>query len=244
MKIFLVGGAVRDSLMGIKPKDLDYVMVLDNIQDMTVEQGFDIMKKYMEDEGFTIWLSTPEMYTIRAKFPAHYTQKGDADFVLARKEVGYIEGTRRPKLELGTLEDDLLRRDFTINAMAEDENGNIIDLFGGELALKTKILVTPLPADITFADDPLRMIRALRFSITKEMSMSNGVRKAMSNTTTIQKFREVVSQERVREEIFKMFKHDTISTMHMLIQADNSYFPGVMDICFGGEMWLKPTTEK
>lgn len=244
MKIFLVGGAVRDSLMGIKPKDLDYVMVLDNIQSLTVDQGYQTMRQYMVDEGFTIWLETPEMYTIRAKFPAHYKQKGDADFVLARKEVGYEEGTRRPILELGTLYDDLARRDFTINAMAQDEDGNITDPFNGQEALKNKYLKTPLDPAITFMDDPLRVLRAIRFSITKDMAIPLIVMETMGTPLVLNKLRAVVSQERVREELFKMFKHDTMETIKLLTQLDKTWMRGILNICFGGDMWLKPTTEK
>ncbi len=244
MKIYNVGGSVRDKLLGLKPKDLDYVMVLENIDNMTVEQGYATMKKYMEDEGFTIWLETPEMFTIRAKFPENYPFKGDADFVLARKEVGYEEGTRRPILELGTLADDLIRRDFTINAMAEDQDGTVIDLFGGRQDLEAGLLRTPISADLTFYDDPLRMLRAMRFSITKKMAISYDIKRAMKNPETIKKLKLVVSQERIREELYKMFKHSTIETMAMLVKADSTYFPGVLDICFGKDMWLKPTNEK
>ena len=245
MKIYLVGGAVRDKLMGLKPKDLDYVMVLDNIQNMTVEQGFETMRQYMINEGFTIWLETPEMFTIRAKFPSHYKFKGDADFVLARKEIGYAEDSRRPKLELGTLYDDLERRDFTVNAMAEDENGHVIDPFDGRKSLEKGILITPLHPDDTFLDDPLRMIRALRFAITKNMQMVNSIKEAMKNEKTQQKFRDVVSQERVREELVKMFSHNTKKTLKLLVDANSDYFPGLLDICFYEKgLWLKPTCEK
>lgn len=245
MKIFLVGGAVRDKLMGIKPKDLDYVMVLDDIDNLTVEQGYAKMRQWMIDKGFTIWLETPDMFTIRAKFPPNYPFKGDADFVLARKEIGYIKGTRRPKLELGTLYDDLIRRDATVNAMAEDENGNIVDYFGGQIDLRNKVLRTPTDADITFLDDPLRAIRFLRFSITKGFRIAEDALETMGNPKVIAKFKEVVSQERVREELMKMMQHDTKKTMRMLVDADRSYFPGLLDICFYERgLWLKPTAEK
>jgi tRNA nucleotidyltransferase/poly(A) polymerase len=138
------------------------------------------MEKWMTDQGFTIFLSVPEMFTIRAKFPTdHKFAKLDADFVMARKEVGYIEGTRRPILELGTLEDDLMRRDFTLNAMAEDVDGNIIDLFNGQEDLQMKLLRTPLDAKITMMDDPLRILRAIRFSITKGFLIHHTIFQAM-----------------------------------------------------------------
>jgi tRNA nucleotidyltransferase/poly(A) polymerase len=193
----------------------------------------------MKDEGYTIFLSTPEMYTIRAKFPLTHPFSGMvADFVLARKEVGYIEGTRRPKLELGTLYDDLIRRDFTVNAMAEAEDGTIIDPFYGRLALQHKILDTPTDPEITFMDDPLRMLRAIRFSITKGLDMENRVYNALQRSHFWDKMVEVVSMERVREELTKCFKANTIETLNVLTEL------GKLDYIFRDGLWLKPTFEK
>jgi tRNA nucleotidyltransferase/poly(A) polymerase len=238
-KLFKVGGCVRDRLLGVKTKDIDFVFVLDNL-DKTVEEGFQEMKSWMENEGFTIFLSVPEMYTIRAKFPPdHKFAKLDADFVMARKEIGYEEGTRRPILELGTLEDDLVRRDFTVNAMAEDEDGNIIDLFNGMDHLKFKILITPLDTNITMSDDPLRLIRALRFSITKDFRISNDIWNELNNFDYDEKM-GVVSIERIREELLKCFKHDTLKTLNKLNE-----FKYLRDYVFKNNLlWLKPTFEK
>lgn len=241
MKIFLVGGAIRDSLLGIKSKDLDYVMVLDKIENLTVEQGYKIMRDYMINEGFKIWLETPEMFTIRAKFPKNYKFQGDADFVLARKEIGYEPDTRRPILKLGTLMDDLERRDFTVNAMAQDEDGNIIDPFIGQADLLKKILKTPLNPNITLLEDPLRILRAFRFSITKEFKLSSELYHAMDNPEIIEKLVKVVSKERIREELYKMLKHDTIKTIKLLTYADSNYCEGLLDACFDGKLWLEPT---
>ena len=168
-KIFKVGGCIRDKFLGLDSKDIDFTFVLEDTKGFTVEDGFQIMTNWMTDQGFEIFLSTPDCFTIRAKFPKDHQFAGlVADFVMARKEVGYVEGTRRPILELGTLEDDLVRRDFTLNALAEDIDGNLIDLFGGVEDLKAGILRTPLDAKTTIMDDPLRILRALRFTITKD----------------------------------------------------------------------------
>ena len=134
-QIFKVGGCIRDKFLGIESKDIDFTFVCEESQ--TVEQGWSEMRSWMLERGFEIFLETQDCFTIRAKFPKDHQFSGlVADFVMARKEVGYVEGTRRPILELGTLEDDLLRRDFTLNALAEDIDGNIIDLFGGIEDLK------------------------------------------------------------------------------------------------------------
>lgn len=242
-QIYKVGGCVRDKLLGVDSKDIDFTFVLDDLN-MSVDDGFVQMYKWLSDEGFQIFLSTPEMFTIRAKFPLNHIYTGlVADFVMARKEIGYTEGTRRPVLELGTLEDDLIRRDFTLNAMAEDIDGNIIDLFDGQWALENRLLITPRDARITMLDDPLRLLRAFRFSITKGFTISPRVWETCLMDSVVDKLEQVVSGERIREEVFKMFKHDTIKTLD-LIGEINCINPRIVEIMFGKGMWLKPTFEK
>jgi tRNA nucleotidyltransferase/poly(A) polymerase len=242
-KIFKVGGCVRDRLLGVDTKDIDFTFVLDNL-DWTVESGFQIMTDWMTVNDFEIFLSTPECFTIRAKFPKEHKYSGMvADFVMARKEVGYVEGTRRPILELGTLEDDLLRRDFTLNAMAEDIDGNLIDIFGGIDDLKIGLLRTPLPAKQTMMDDPLRILRALRFTITKDFVMSDDIWEAMKQPNILKKLEQTVSGERIREELMKMMKYDTPKSLRLLMDVDE-IIPGFLNLIFKDGMWLKPTNEK
>jgi tRNA nucleotidyltransferase/poly(A) polymerase len=242
-QIFKVGGCIRDKFLGIDSKDIDFTFVLDNL-DWTVESGFEIMTEWMIVNGFEIFLSTPDCFTIRAKFPKDHQFAGlVADFVMARKEVGYVEGTRRPILELGTLEDDLLRRDFTLNALAEDVDGNIIDLFGGIEDLKDGVLRTPLDARITMMDDPLRILRALRFTITKDFVMSDDIWEAMKQPGILKKLELTVSGQRIREEIDKMMRFNTIRSFRLLMDVD-SIIPGFLELIFKDGMWLKPTFEK
>ena len=242
-KLYKVGGCVRDRILGVKTKDIDFVFVLDDLN-KTVQEGFQEMKSWMENEGFTIFLSVPEMFTIRAKFPKGHKFEGlDADFVMARKEIGYEEGTRRPVLELGTLEDDLVRRDFTVNAMAEDEDGNVIDLFNGIEDLKFMLLRTPLDPKDTFMDDPLRILRALRFTITKGFTMYVDVWKAIQQPDILHKLTQTVSGERIREEVLKMMAVDTVKSLNLLMDIDK-HVPGFLNIVFKDGLWLKPTFEK
>jgi tRNA nucleotidyltransferase/poly(A) polymerase len=243
-QIFKVGGCVRDKLLGLESKDIDFTFVLDNL-DRTVEEGFQIMTDWLTHKEFTIFLSTPECFTIRAKFPKGHENEGMvADFVLARKEVGYEEGTRRPILELGTLEDDLVRRDFTVNALAEAEDGTIIDLFGGQEHLKEMLLVTPMRPEITFLEDPLRVLRAFRFSITKGFRMCEDIEKAVAHPAVWTKMQQVVSAQRIREELTKCFKADTMTSLQMLFVLETVQ-PGVVEkILFQDGMWLKPTFEQ
>ena len=242
-KIYEVGGCVRDELMGVETNDIDFTFVLDNL-DRTVEEGFQLMTDWLLHKEFTIFLITPDCFTIRAKFPKDHFHSGlVADFVLARKEVGYVEGSRKPILELGTLNDDLVRRDFTLNAMAKDENGTIIDLFDGIWALENKMLLTPLDAKVTMLDDPLRLIRAFRFSITKGFEISPRIWETCLMDSVVDKLELVVSKERIREELLKMLKHDTLKSLDLFMRI-KTVNPKILDIMFGGDMWLKPTFEK
>jgi poly(A) polymerase len=242
-QIFKVGGCVRDELLGLQSKDIDFTFVADDTQ-QSVEDGFASMYKWLSDEGFQIFLSTPEMFTIRAKFPLNHPLTGlVADFVMARKEVGYMEGTRRPILKVGTLEDDLIRRDFTLNAMAVDEDGVLIDLFGGQADLEKRLLRTPMPAAQTMMDDPLRIMRALRFKITKGFSIADEIWLAMMQPEILEKLKSTVSAERIREELFRMMKHDTPATLRLLHLVEKQSIPGFIDMVFERGLWLKPTFE-
>ncbi len=242
-KLFKVGGCVRDRLLGVKTNDIDFTFVLDNL-DQTVEEGFESMTSWLAQEGFGIFLSTPDCFTIRAKFPKGDKNEGIvADFVMARKEIGYEEGTRRPILKLGDLTDDLIRRDFTINALAETEDGLIVDLFNGRRDLEKGILRTPLDPMVTFMDDPLRLLRALRFTVTKDFTMHIDVWEAMKQPNILAKLTQTVSSERIREEVLKMMAVDTPRTIRLLLDVDNEV-PGFLEIVFKEGLWLKPTFEK
>lgn len=239
MKIFEVGGCVRDELLGLESKDIDFTVVLDDTS-LSVDEGWDKMLKWLRSEGFSLFLETKDCFTVRGKFPKGHKNEGlVGDFVMSRKEVGVIPGTRKPILELGTLEDDLMRRDFTVNSLCKDEDGKIIDLFEGIYDLRTKVLRTPLDPMITLLDDPLRMLRGLRFSITKGFIIDSKLWDSMLDPRVLDKLKEVVSHERMREEITKMMKHDTIKSLELL-----NKIPGLMEVVFSNGMWLMPTTKK
>ena len=197
------------------------------------------MSENLRQDGFEIFLETPDCFTIRAKFPTDHKHQGVADFVMARKEVGYIPGTRTPIVVPGNLYDDLERRDFTLNALAKDSDGNIIDYFNGMEDLKNGILRTPLDCNVTFDDDPLRILRAIRFSITKgfkiEETCINVIREYDYDSKMF-----VVSEERIREELYKCFKTNTLRTILTL----NEYSK-LRDYVFKKTtLWLEPTNKK
>jgi len=239
-KFYEVGGKVRDEILGLQSKDVDYVAVpSDTLLEKykSAHEMFVILETFLTNEKFEIFLSTPDCFTVRAKFPKDHKYQGVADFVMARKEIGYVEGTRTPIVVPGTLKDDLGRRDFTVNAMAKDDNGEIIDLFDGMKDLGKMVLSTPLPTKQTFDDDPLRVLRAIRFAITKGFSLKH--LDYYINNYNYETKMKVVSSERIREELLKCFKHDTMLTLDML----NDY-PTLKRYIFENKlMWLKPTME-
>lgn len=236
-KLFAVGGCIRDHLLGLETKDIDFTYVANKGQ--SVAEGYAEMRTFLVDNGFEIYLETPDMYTIRARFTNELAKQygaKDADLVLARKEIGYETDSRKPMLEIGTLEDDLRRRDFTVNAIAKDIEGNLIDPFDGQRDLQWKVLRTPINSNKTIKDDPLRILRAIRFSITKKLYIGDELHAAMINFDR-EKFEKTVSQERIREELYKCFKADTNKTLHLLYRYDLMFV-------FENNMWLKPTTEQ
>jgi tRNA nucleotidyltransferase/poly(A) polymerase len=240
-KFYEVGGKIRDEILGLQSKDVDYVAVpseslLEKYK--SAHEMFVVLETFLLNEKFEIFLSTPDCFTVRAKFPKDHKYQGVADFVMARKEIGYVEGTRTPIVIPGTLKDDLERRDFTVNAMAKGDDGKIIDLFDGMNDLKRMVLITPLPPEQTFNDDPLRVLRAVRFAITKGFSLK--FLDYYINNYDYENKMSVVSTDRIREELYKCFKHDTMGTLDML----NDY-PTLKRYIFENKlMWLKPTNEQ
>ena len=238
-KFYEVGGKIRDELLGLTNKDVDYVAVPTEAvyskihpceaQLSPAQLMFKALKSYLEEQKFEIFLVTPECYTIRAKFPEGYKYQGVADFVMARKEVGP-----------GNLYDDLSRRDFTVNAMAKDpDTGEIIDYFNGKTHLAKKLLVTPLDPITTFDDDPLRILRGIRFSITKRLLVSQDMWQVMKSYDYFNKM-PVVSEERIREELTKCFKCNSSLALGWLSELTE-----LRDYIFTKtSLWLKPTNEK
>lgn len=241
-KLYEVGGKIRDEFLGIRSKDVDYSVVLEDTN-LHLDEAFHEFVKQIESEGFDIKVEHPDVVTVRAMFPESHQYKGVADFVLARKELYYPEVGRRPVCKLGTLEDDLIRRDFTLNAMARDENGKIVDLFNGYTDLMNKVLKTPGDPYKSFKDDPLRIIRAMRFCITKGFILSQDLRVAIIEIG-IQGL-EKVSVERVREELEKCFYFDTVKTLDYLYYFKTELNFDLIKYAFDGTgLRLEPTNKK
>lgn len=189
--VWVVGGFVRDLLLQRESKDIDFVTVGDSIS---------LAKEVARNIGLENQVNVFKNFGT-----AHiHTQEWDYEFVGARKE-SYAEHSRKPEVTPGTLEDDQNRRDFTINALAislnEENYGELIDPFNGLDHLEHKIIRTPLSPDITFSDDPLRMLRAVRFATQLgffiEEETYNGLERNAERLS-------IISPERISEEVNKI----------------------------------------
>jgi tRNA nucleotidyltransferase/poly(A) polymerase len=195
------------------------------------------MRDWMRSMGFQIFLSTPDCLTIRAKF---FSSKETADFVLAKRDFSYnMPGNRQLIVQPGSLEDDLRRRDFTVNAIARSESGELIDLFEGQKDLADRVLRTPLEPIVTLTDDPLRALRAVRFSVKLGFRMAPDLQDALHNPV-LPELMAVVSTDRIREELAKAMKVDTWGTLKVLQSLPEAL---VQDWLERPGMWLMPTVK-
>jgi tRNA nucleotidyltransferase/poly(A) polymerase len=193
---FVVGGWVRDMLLDRKRKvtDIDFVCI---------GSGIELAKNVAKELKGAEYKFFKNFGTACIKL-----EEQNYEFVGARKE-SYRDNSRKPLVENGSLEDDQNRRDFTINAMSvqlnKDNYGKFIDPFNGIQDLKEKIIRTPLDPDITFSDDPLRMMRAARFASELNFTISNKTFEAISRNT---KRISIISQERITDELNKIILSD------------------------------------
>jgi tRNA nucleotidyltransferase/poly(A) polymerase len=223
MKIYQVGGCVRDELMGVTPKDIDLACEA---------ESFEAMEQYIRDNGGKVYQSKPEFFTVRARLFGE-----DRDFVLCRKESKYSDGRRPDSVEVGTIYDDLARRDFTMNAIAKDESGNYIDPYGGINDIAVGVIkCVGNPAE-RLNEDPLRVLRMIRFAVTKDFHIESKTSAAVDEHV-IKKLFESVSIDRIREELHKCFAHNTYMTLRWLLTYD------LLRIFVKTEVWLKPTLEE
>jgi tRNA nucleotidyltransferase (CCA-adding enzyme) len=231
IRVYEVGGTVRDKILGVPNKDNDFAVEA---------PSYDAMRDYILDRG-RIYLEHPEFFTIRAHIENNFRGAPlDADFVLCRKESTYTDGRRPDSVSVGAIYDDLARRDFTMNAIAIDiETNDIIDPYNGVKDIVHGIIRCVGKAEDRFEEDALRMVRALRFSITKRMKIHNSITRFFTDAYYLDLLKYNISEDRKRDELMRMFKFDTIQTLDLLAR-----YPKMRDHLFGDSiMWLKPTSE-
>ena len=186
------------------------------------------MQAEIESQGLKIFLSKPEFLTIRAGVPKGHALRSrckDADFVLCRKDGPTSDGRRPEFVEAGTIFDDLARRDFTVNAIARcAETGEIIDPHGGRADLESRTLDFVGDGEERIREDALRLLRGVRFSITKGLTI---LAPHLFNDPKLVALLPPVSTERVRDELDKMFAFDTLETLRAL-----EFLPNLRDVVF------------
>lgn len=191
LECYVVGGYVRDLFLERPSNDIDVVVVGSGIR------VADALKKIL---GKKAHISVFRNFgTAQVKY-----KNTEVEFVGARKE-SYSHDSRKPHVEDGTLEDDQNRRDFTINALAVclngDRFGELVDPFDGVLDMEDRIIATPLDPDITFSDDPLRMMRCVRFATQLNFEIEEETREALKRNADRLK---IISGERIEEEMNKI----------------------------------------
>lgn len=213
VEVFAVGGFVRDILLKRDINEIDFLVTGDG-------------PKFAKE--FANILNVERINIFRNFGTAHFNYNNyDLEFVGARKE-SYNRNSRKPVVEQGTFEDDLKRRDFTINTLAvsvnKDNFGELIDKFNGLEDLKNKLIRTPVDPNITFDDDPLRIMRAFRFAAQLNFEVDSSITKAASK---LKERLSIVSQERITDEFMKILETPKPSVgLHLL------YYSGVMEIVF------------
>lgn len=202
-ELALVGGPVRDVFLGKSPADLDLTT------DAVPEKVLEIVRQWAD-----------KTWTVGIEFGTIGLRKGDTVFeVTTYRSEAYQRGSRKPDVRYGTsLEDDLLRRDFTINAMAARlPDYELVDPFGGLAALKEKVIRTPGRPSDSFSDDPLRILRAARFAARLGFRVDPGVTEAMESMAGRL---SIVSVERITDELTKlMLTPDPVYGLDLLVRT-------------------------
>jgi tRNA nucleotidyltransferase/poly(A) polymerase len=252
VKIYLVGGSVRDHLMGRPSKDADFCVVADSFDDMT--HG-------LKEMGLKVWQVRPEFVAIRGQLPYAalggrfcFTQGTEtvvpgvinADFTLARAETMYSDKRHPDSVTPTTLVDDLRRRDFTIGAIAMAEDGSLIDPHKGQRDIKSHTLrCVGLPHD-RFREDPLRILRALRFMVTLGFHPDTALRAALNDEDVVNGI-GTLPVERVREELNRALTVSWMRTMQLLLvdhpRVGNALVRWFDTEDHGGSLWFRCTTE-
>ncbi|MBR5930235.1 MAG: HD domain-containing protein [Prevotella sp.] len=209
VECYVVGGYVRDIFLERPSNDIDVVVV---------GSGIAVAQALKKELGRKAYLSVFKNFgTAQVKIRGEKQEEIEVEFVGARKE-SYSHDSRKPVVEDGTLEDDQCRRDFTINALAiclnHDRFGELVDPFDGIYDLEDGLIRTPLDPDITFSDDPLRMLRCVRFATQLRFDIEQETKEALRRNAQRLK---IISGERIAEELNKILlaAHPSIGLLEL-----------------------------
>lgn len=220
-RTFLVGGAVRDAILGQESKDLDFAVEA---------PSFEAMRDMVVAEGHRIVDERPEFLTIRAVVGKDHPLRevtNAVDFVMCRKDAATGDGRRPDFVEPGTILDDLARRDFTVNALAQDvATGEILDPFGGGEDLHRGILRFVGEPEDRIREDGLRVLRGFRFMVTKDLVAAPRTMDALAGPVATEML-HAVSVERIREELNKMLRADPMRTLNLLNEEMRAHRPAI-----------------
>ena len=216
VKEYLVGGAVRDKVMH---EVLGTPITTSNDIDIAVEAtSYNEMRQHIISKGGDIKVESPQFFTIRA-LVSYKGQRRPVDYTLCRKEGEYNDDRHPDKVEMGTIIEDLARRDLTINAMAIDlETDALIDPYNGLGDIKSRIIRSVGSPETRCDEDALRLLRIFRFSITLGFNIASDTETLLYHPMYIDKVFTSVSDERIREEFSKCFIKNTEKTLEMLYE--------------------------
>lgn len=234
-----VGGCVRDELLGLSSKDVDYTVVPKPGIYKDAYSAFKGLETYLEARGFQVFEGKATYLTFKAKVPLSSElskRTRIADFVIARRDGEYVDGRRPTFTSLGSLADDLARRDFTINALAKSHDGSLIDLFGGQKDLENRILRFVGDPKEKVQQDGVRVLRAIRFKITKDLVFHIDTDKVVYSALAT-KMLARTEPNRIRTELQKMFFYDPVKSMNLLAGLPIA----TQKVIFRDNLWLLPT---
>lgn len=238
INLYLVGGAVREIVRGSAATVKDW--------DFAVEApSFTAMRDFLKENDFEIYLETPQYLTIRARAPKDGflfagldMSNKTFDFTLCRTETDYTDGRHPDLVEVGTIEQDLARRDFTMNAIAMPASGPLIDPFGGVEDIRDKV-IRLVGGEERLREDSLRMLRAVRFSVQLGFRLQADLFEFLHDGKH-KYLMDVISRDRIRDELHKAFKINTLETLEVL-----GWFHWMIPYFFEkGDLWLEPTNKR
>ena len=263
--IWVVGGFVRDRFLALPSKDIDFLLECSSFDELIqnvlhIDPTADIRTTIDSNDakfgrciaGINLntlgWVKDTALSTLRSGeyysnlAQINVTKKIYCDFVIAREEGDYKDGRHPDYVKFSTVEKDLARRDFTINAIAiNDKTGEILDPHEGLKSLACRKLVTVRDPYTTFSEHAIRILRCLRLSLTKDLAIDNDIWYDLDDHSSYYRslLMSNIFTNSIMSELAKMYKFNTIATNEILDRLPLPIKEGIFS-----SIWLKPTNEK